>query len=179
MYEESMKKYKTEKGIRVSLVFNGNRTRQVAGDQFPGCRERWGACIGSLTFGSSSPLKLNNNLSRLVSPLIALTHDGPVVQKRFGHLWQSPSIKAWSITEPTLPPTKLRLLVALTDGSCQQCAISYRRYEYNDNLSEGLLVIDNPNTMMTWVKGCQLSTIWVQWQPKWKIANYQQYDWHE
>ena len=85
MYEESIRKYETEEGIRVSLVYNGARSRKVAGDLFPRRKERWGACIGSLTIGSSITLKLNSTLSRLVSPLILSTHDGPVVQKRFGH----------------------------------------------------------------------------------------------
>ena len=37
--------------------------------------------------------------------------------------------------------------------------ISYQQYEYNDNLSERLSVINDTSTMTTWVKGCQLSTI--------------------
>ena len=62
MYEEGMRKYETEEGIRVSLVFNGARSRQVAGDLSPWRRERRGACIGSLTIGSSTPLKTEQHL---------------------------------------------------------------------------------------------------------------------
>ena len=51
-----------EKGIRVSLVFNGVRSRQVAGDLSPWRRERRGACIGSLTIGSLTPMKTEQHL---------------------------------------------------------------------------------------------------------------------
>ena len=51
---------------------------------------------------------------------------------------------------------------------------SHRRYEYNDNLSEGLPVINNM-IKTTWVKGCQSSTIWVQLRPEWKVISYQRY----
>ena len=54
IYEENMRKYETEEGIRVSLIFNGARSRQVARDLFFWRRERRGACIGSLTIGSST-----------------------------------------------------------------------------------------------------------------------------
>ena len=90
-------------GIRVSLVFNGARSRQVAGDLSPWRRERRGACIGSLTIGSSTPLKTEQHListslssdtfnprwlgpiaqKHFRSPPTGSTHDGPAAPKRF------------------------------------------------------------------------------------------------
>ena len=67
-----------------------------------------------------------------------------------------------AMTAPTPCSSKPRLLVAQTE-------------KYNDDLSEGLSVINN-TTKTTWVKGCQLSTIWVQWRPEWKVISYQWYD---
>ena len=143
MYEECIRKYETEEDIRVSLVFNGVRSLQVAKDPSPWRRERQRACIGSLTIGSLTALKLNSTLSRPVSPLIPLTHNGPVAQKHFCHPRRSLPTKAWSMTERNFPPSKLRLLMAWTDGGCQRCARSYWQYKYNDNLSEGLLVVND------------------------------------
>ena len=149
IYEESMRKYKTEEGIQVSLVFNGARSRQVAGYLSPCRRERRGACIGSLTISSLTLLKLNSTLFRPISSLIPLTHDAPIAQKRFGHLWRSLPTKARFMTELTPPPSKLRLFVARTDGGYQRCVISYQQYKYNDNLSEKLSVINDTNIMTT------------------------------
>ena len=67
-----------------------------------------------------------------------------------GHPRWPPPIMAWPTTEPTLPPSKLRLLVARTDG--------------------WLPVINNTSTMTTWVKGCQLSTIRVRKWPVWSMT---------
>ena len=61
-----------------------------------------------------------------------------------------------------ISPSKPPLLVAQTD-------------KYNDNLSEGLSVINDMSTMTTWVKDYQLSTI--RWrQSKWRVISYQQCD---
>ena len=51
-----------QKGIQVSLAFNGTRSRQVAENLFPWRREHRGACIGSLTIGSSTSLKTEQHL---------------------------------------------------------------------------------------------------------------------
>ena len=59
--------------------------------------------------------------------------------------------------------------------------VSYQWYKYNNDLSEGLSVINN-TTKTTWVKSCQSSIIWVQkwlvwlsfsinvWWPIWSLA---------
>ena len=95
---------------------------------------------------------------------------GPLaVFRKLNHKW----LEGWSDTHTsTCPP-------CTWTSSCQRCAIRYRRYEYNDSLSERLPVIDNTSTMTTWVKDCQLSTIRVQWQPKWKIASYWRYEYND
>ena len=54
-------------------------------------------------------------------------------------------------------------------GAYRQVVASYWRYDYYDDLSEGLPVIDNTSTMTTWVKDYQLSTIQVQKWPMWSI----------
>ena len=41
------------------------------------------------------------------------------------------------------------------------------------NLSEELSVIDDTSTMTIWVKGYQLSMIWVQSQPEWRVVSHQ------
>ena len=53
---------------------------------------------------------------------------------------------------------------------------SYRRYKYDDDLSERSPVIDDTSTMTTWVKSCQLSTIRVQWRPEWRVSSYWRYE---
>ena len=35
------------------------------------------------------------------------------------------------------------------------------------------------STITTWMKGCQLSTIWIQWRPKWKIVSYRRYGYND
>ena len=159
MYKEGMRKYETEEGIRISLVFNGARSRQVAGDLSLWRRERQGAGIGSLTIDSSTPLKLNSTLSRLVSLLIPSTHDGPIAQKCFGHPWRSPPTKAWSMTEPPPLPFKPRLLVACTDGWL---------LVINDtiNPSKRLPVINDTSAKMTCVVIFQINV----WWPVWSLA---------
>ena len=62
MYEEGMRKYETKEGIRVSLVFNGAKSRQVAGDLSPWCKKRQEACICSLTISSLTSLKTKQHL---------------------------------------------------------------------------------------------------------------------
>ena len=47
------------------------------------------------------------------------------------------------------------------------------------DLSKGLPIINNISTMMTWVKGCQLSTIQVQWRPEWRVASYRRYKYND
>ena len=92
---------------------------------------------------------------------------------KLNHKW----LEGWSDTHASIP------LPCIQKGGCQLLTIqvqwqpkwrviSYWQYEYNDDLSEGLSVIDDTNTMTTWVKGCQLSTIRVQWRPEWKVASY-------
>ena len=84
-------------------------------------------------------------------------------------LWQHHLLRLHTMAQfiqamiaPTPHPSKPRLLVAQTD-------------KYNDNLSEGLSVINN-TTKTTGVKGCQLLTIWVQWRSEWKVISYQRYN---
>ena len=51
-------------------------------------------------------------------------------------------------------------------------------YDYDDNLSKKLVVINNTSTIMTWVKGYELSMI-RQGQPEWRIASYQWYEYND
>ena len=64
-------------------------------------------------------------------------------------------------------------------GAHRRVVASYRRYEYNDDLSEGLSVIDDTSTMTTWVKGYQLSTIRVQWRSEWRVISYWRYEYND
>ena len=110
---------------------------------------------------------------------------------------QSLTFLSFAMRAPTPLPSKLRLFVAHATSSCQWYdqpewkVASYRRYEYNDDLSEGLpvinnttslneglLVIDDTSIMITSVKGCQLSTI-RQRRPKWTVASYWQYEYYD
>ena len=86
-----------------------------------------------------------------------------------------PSFTMWT---PPSPPSKLRhtsttpsALQAITArGSRGRVVISYWRYKYNGNLSEGLPVIEDTSTITTWVKGCQSSTIRVRIWPVWSMT---------
>ena len=54
---------------------------------------------------------------------------------------------------------------------------SYQWYD-EDDLSEGLSVINNTSTMTTWIKGYQLSTI--RWRRlEWRVISYQQYKYND
>ena len=102
--------------------------------------------------------KTSNTLSQPVFLLILSTHNGLALHRKsaFGHLQHSRM--AWPTTESTLPPSKLRLFVARTDEWLSTMhnqlstiwhrrpewrVASYWQYEYNDNPSEGLSVINN------------------------------------
>ena len=56
--------------------------------------------------------------------------------------------------------TSSALQATTARGAYGRVVASYQQYEYNDNLSEGLSVINN-TTKTTWVKGCQLLTMQV------------------
>ena len=77
-----------------------------------------------------------------------------------------------SLSSDTFDPRWLDLWQ--TNSSALQAMISCSAH--------GRMVINNAqsviNDMMktTWVKGCQLLTIQIQWQPEWRIISYQQYD---
>ena len=64
----------------------------------------------------------------------------PVIPDSF-HLWQSQLFR---------PPSYGGLGHARTND-CQQCEASYQQYEYNDDLSKGLPVINNTRGKMTGV----------------------------
>ena len=76
---------------------------------------------------------------------------------------------------------------------CSWCARASgcRQYKYNDDLSEGLpvindttslseglLVIDDTSTITIWVKDCQLSMI-RQKRPEWGVASYRRYKYYD
>ena len=122
---KGMRKYETDRRYLSQYGFhNGARSRQLAGDLSPWRRERRGACIGSLTIGSSTPLKTEQHLIPT-----SLSSD---TQSLLWYLWltmapqrnhprRSPPTMAWPMIEPTPPPSKLRLLVARTDRDFHLC----------------------------------------------------------
>ena len=165
-------------GIQVRTVFNGARSRQVAGNLSSWYRKRRGACIWWIEpFAVWPRWKLNSTFSWPVFSLISSTHDSPAAQKRF----RSPLMVSDCTRWLNLSKLRQRQLLGspshdcswrVQTGGCRLSTIrvqwrlewrviSYQWYEYNDNMSEGLLVIDDTSTMTTWVKGCQLLTIWV------------------
>ena len=85
----------------------------------------------------------------------------PIAQKRF---WSPPMAS----THDGLTYDKANsfaLQATTTHGVYGRVVASYQQYEYNNDLSEGLPIINDTSTMTTWVKGCQLSTIRVQKWP--------------
>ena len=65
MYEmdKMYKRYETDGRYPSQYGFhNEARSRQLAGDLSPWCKERQGACIGSSTIGSSTSLKTEQHL---------------------------------------------------------------------------------------------------------------------
>ena len=163
MYEEGMRKYETEEGIRVSLVLNGARSRQVAGDLSPWRRKRRGACIGS-----STPLKTEQHLiptslssdtfdsrwphsaEALQSPLTVSTHEGYIYDRANSSDLQATAARGARgrvvVNDTTSLSEGLSVINDTTDLSEWLPVI-------NDttNLSEGLPVINDTSAKMTCV----------------------------
>ena len=179
MYEEGMRKYKTDGRYPSQYDFhNGAKSRQLARDLYP-----WWGAPESLHWqfdpakNWTAPYSDSSLLWYLVSPLISTLSSDTLDLSKLRHV---------SITFSTLQAN-----IARTDGwfsvinnttkttwvkGYQLSTIqvqwrpewrvaSYRQYEYNNDLSEGLSVI-NDTTKTTWMKGCHSSTIRVR---KWPI----------
>ena len=97
-------------------------------------------------------------LSQSVSPLIPLTHDGSAVQKRF---WSPPIASIHDgLTYNKVNSSALQATTAR--GTYGWVVASYQQYEYNDDLSKGLPVINDTSAKMTCVVDdlCGRSPMW-------------------
>ena len=142
MYE-MYKKYETDERYLSQYGFhNGARSRQLAGDLSPWCKERRGAYIGSLT-----PLKIEQHL--IPTSLSSNTFDSR---------WPC-SVEALPVTSNGFHPQWLALQATAARGA-------YGRVVVNNAQS----VINDTSTITTWVKGCQSSTIRVQKCPVWSMT---------
>ena len=92
---------------------------------------------------------VSNTLSRPISSLISLTHNGLTYDR------------------PTLPPSKLRLFVARTDEWLSKIRPTWVK---------GYQLSTIQVQLTTWMKGYQLSTIRIQSQTEWKVVSHQQYE---
>ena len=99
-----------------------------------------------------------STLSQPVFPLIPLTHNGSAAQKYF----RSPLL-ASTYDGLTYDRANSSTLQATTVcGAYGRVVVSYQWYEYNDDLSERLPVINNTNAKMTCVVDnlCRQSPMW-------------------